>query len=409
MSIAIHNRSGWREAEFENLLADLFRRAGWHVVRQPQPKSAEMRADLVVEAGDRKYVIELKRAAEGRRDRLVPLLSQAILQAQAASRRVSPLAVPVAVVAAARIPYSVAEEVKQFALRYAPDVGIGVMDSEGCRAFVGFGLEALNAERSGSPRVELSAQDWSPLHLFTDLNQWMLKILLSSNIPQSLLSAPRGQYKSAAQLAQAAGVSAMSASRLVRQLSKEGFLDEREGWLRLVRIENLMQQWLAANQRSVREIPARWIIRGNKSQLSVAVQSYVSQALATPTRPRRSRQGFLLRAAPRVCIGLFAAADVLGLGFVQGVTPHIYLERPEAEALRQLGLTVDDAERHADVCVRIPKNGVAVFRALVRRDGVPVSDILQVWLDVSNHPARGKEQAEQIWRRVLARSFGKDE
>jgi hypothetical protein len=31
-----------------------------------------------------------------------------------------------------------------------------------------------------------------------------------------------------------------------------------------------------------------------------------------------------------------------------------------------------------------------------------VADIIQVWLDVSNHPARGKEQAEQIWKRVLA-------
>jgi hypothetical protein len=363
----------------------------------------------VVDAGDRKYVIELKRAAEGRRDRLVPLLSQAILQAQTASRQFSEMAVPVAVVAAARIPHSVAEQVKQFAIRYAPDVGIGVMDSEGYRMFLGFGLEALNAERPGPPRVELPAHDWSPLHLFTDLNQWMLKVLLSSNIPESLLTAPRGQYRSAAQLAQAAGVSVMSAARLGRQLSKEGFLDEREGWWRVVRIENLMQRWLAANQRSVREIPARWIIRGNKDQLSVAVQSYVLQVEAGPARPRRSPRGLLLRAAPRVCIGLFAAAEVLGLGFVQGVTPHIYLERPEANALRQLGLSADVAERHADVYVRIPKDNVTVFRPLVRRDGVPVSDILQVWLDVSNHPARGKEQADQIWRRVLARGFGKDE
>jgi hypothetical protein len=44
---------------------------------------------------------------------------------------------------------------------------------------------------------------------------------------------------------------------------------------------------------------------------------------------------------------------------------------------------------------------------VVRHHGVPVADIVQVWLDVSNHPARGKEQAEQIWKRVLAPSIQK--
>src|SRR5271155_2316497 len=30
---------------------------------------------------------------------------------------------------------------------------------------------------------------------------------------------------------------------------------------------------------------------------------------------------------------------------------------------------------------------------------------VQVWLDVSQHPSRGREQADLIWRRVLARAF----
>jgi len=33
---------------------------------------------------------------------------------------------------------------------------------------------------------------------------------------------------------------------------------------------------------------------------------------------------------------------------------------------------------------------------------VAVCDVLQVWLDVSAHPARGSAQAEEIRRRVLA-------
>jgi hypothetical protein len=61
----------------------------------------------------------------------------------------------------------------------------------------------------------------------------------------------------------------MSAFRFVRQLSEEGFLEDK-GVLRLVRIEELIQGCLAANQRRVWETPVRWIIRGYKSQLHVA-------------------------------------------------------------------------------------------------------------------------------------------
>jgi hypothetical protein len=34
-----------------------------------------------------------------------------------------------------------------------------------------------------------------------------------------------------------------------------------------------------------------------------------------------------------------------------------------------------------------------------------VSDILQVWLDVGQHPSRGKEQADVIWKRILSPAF----
>jgi hypothetical protein len=80
----------------------------------------------------------------------------------------------------------------------------------------------------------------------------------------------------------------------------------------------------------------------------------------------------------------------LGFKFVHGTQPHLYIERLDRKALRKLGLSLEVADHQADVFVRVPKNPEAVFRAAVERDGVPATDILQVWLDVSNHPARGK-------------------
>lgn len=402
MASQIQDRAHPREREFESLLANLFRRAGWRV-REKSP--LDRAADIIADSGDKKFIVELKRSAEGRRDRLVPLLSQAILQAQAAARQFSQSAVPVAVVASPRIPESVAEQVRQFALSHAPNVAIGVIDSQGFRLFEGFGLERFNSERSAPSQIELSFQSESSSYLFSDLNQWMLKILIGGSIPDSFLSIPHAQYQSGRQLARAASVSVMSAARLIRQLASERFLDDRKGSLRLVRIEELMRRWRAANFGNAREIPARWIIPADNDQLLSVVRSYSSSMNAKESQPQRPKAGRLMQSVSRICLGLFAAAEQLGFKFVHGVAPHLYLERLDRDALRQLGLSIESAAEHPDVYIRVPENKEAVFRPVVRHEGVPVSDILQVWLDVSNHPARGKEQAEQIWKRLLARSI----
>jgi hypothetical protein len=55
--------------------------------------------------------------------------------------------------------------------------------------------------------------------------------------------------------------------------------------------------------------------------------------------------------------------------------------------------------------VRIPDNLEAVFPAAVERHGVPVFDVLQFWLDVANHPSRGRAQADEIRKKALSQSF----
>jgi hypothetical protein len=67
------------EAHLAQLVADLFRENGWNVVHQPREEDSA--PDLVASRPGRKLVIEIKRASEGRRDRVIPLLSQAALEA----------------------------------------------------------------------------------------------------------------------------------------------------------------------------------------------------------------------------------------------------------------------------------------------------------------------------------------
>src|SRR5581483_12087863 len=117
---------------------------------------------------------------------------------------------------------------------------------------------------------------------------------------------------------QASGVSVMSAARLIRQLASDGFLDDRKHSLRVVRIEELMRRWRAANFGNAREIPARWIIPSGKDQLLSAVRSYSSSMDAKVSRVQRPNAGRVLQSAPRICLGLLAAAEQLGFKFVHG-------------------------------------------------------------------------------------------
>lgn len=379
------------EREFEDLVVKLFRQHGWQVKRDPS--IANKRADLAIARGNQRYIVEIKAASEGRPDRLVPLLSQAILQAQALAQASPESAAPLAVVAAPAISLRAANSLIRFLAEFAPDAAAGILDREGFRHFVGPGLEILNAapprpaRQQKLPRLESA-------YLFSDLSQWMLKVLLAPLLPEDLLRAPRREYRNASELAAAAEVSVMSAFRFVRQLRQEGFLDNSDGPLRLVRRQELLRRWQAANLRPAPELSLRWIISvKSQRQLPAALHSY-------QTAPNVKQQP-----TPRVCLGLFAAAESLGCGFVHGVPPYFYLENLDREVLNRMGLSPEGAERKAEVYARVPIFRESVFRGAVVRDGVPVADILQVWLDVSSHPSRGGEQAGEIRRRALAPIF----
>jgi hypothetical protein len=390
--------------EFEGILAEVFRKVGWRVRR---PSSAQTTGfDFTLDASKKRYVVQLKVSSEGRPDRLIPLLSQAILEAQTLARRFPEPAVPLAVVASRRIPASVAEHLKQFAQRHAPDVGVGIIDAEGFRSFAGPGLAGFDAKPSRRMDPHFASLKRLP-DLFSDLNQWMLKILIGQHLPEPLITVPREQIRNASHLAEAANVSVMTASRLVNQLKKEGFLDERGEYLQIVRADELLDRWVFANRQMAREIPVRFIIKKDQRQFFASVVEYAIQSGVEPALKFKARSSRGVKAPPRFCIGLFGAAEALGFGFVRGVPPHLYLERLDLDVLQRCGLSIEESNRRADVYIRIPSNPEAIFRAAVIRNSLPVSDVLQVWLDASAHPARGREQADEIRRRILKPLFGK--
>ena len=348
----------------------VFTDAGWRVQR---PKGPDAGIDLLMDRQGASYAVEIKASREGRSDRLIQLWSQAWLQAQkgAGSRQ------PLAVVVAPKIPIRAAQNVLRFVQRYVPNAAAGVMDFNGLRLFQGLHLEDLNAE--GHRRVPDGLREHIPAsNLFSDLNQWMLKVLLAPGLPEHVLAAPRERYRNALQLAKAAAVSPMSAHRFVKALERDGFLHESSNWLELVRREELFRAWQSSVSRRVREVPMRFLLRGNpRVELK---------------RMLGDRKG---------CLALFAAAEALHLGFVEGVPPHVYVQQLGSGPLPWPNVVRAGQGESPDFILAQPLAPQSVFRGAVAVDGILVSDILQVWLDSASHPSRGREQADLIHRRII--------
>jgi len=365
-----------RNENAEALVADLFEASGWHVDRPPE--SGRKRKDLSVQKGTRCFIVEIKALAEGRADRVIPLLSQAILQAQALAIYAG--ARPLAVICVDNASQSLLKQVASFVEQYAPKVAVGLVSKGGLRYFKGEGLDELNAEPEDS-RWHERAPSTQPVNLFSDLNQWMLKVLLALEIPDHLLQAPRQKYQSGFELAEAAKVSTMSASRFLKQLRNEGYLDDSSRYIALVRRTELFRRWRSASMRPSPELSMRFLIRGSaQQQIRSLVVSHKGEA----------------------CLGLFSAADALRLGHVSGVPPYIYVPKlPRPDDKKWRALTAASPSDIPDLIVRQALSPKSVFRGAVHLDGMIVSDVIQVWLDVANHPSRREEQADLIYEKVL--------
>lgn len=371
--IAAKSEGSERRRLAESRLAALFEGSGWHVRRHPNDPGPH----LVVRRKGIEYAVEIKSAPEGRSDRLVPLFAQAVLQAAHAARQ---KAMPLAVVAAPSISPRAAERVMAFAQHYAPDAAAGVIDFEGFALFRGPHLEEMNAPGKDIPAsMRKSAPDSG--QFFSDLNQWMLKVLLAPELPDELLASPRGQYRNASQLARAANVSVMSAFRFVQQLEREGYLHESASSFRLVRREDLFSRWQALSARTPREVSMRFLLPGD-----------------------RQAQLHRMLGSGRACLALFAAADALRLGFVSGVPSYVYVHRIQpANLAAWKNLRACAPGEPPDLIFRQAPAPQSVFRGMVRPEGLASCDVLQVWVDVASHPSRGREQADLIRRRVLHR------
>ncbi len=373
-------KSSQRTAQALQRVAGLFESKDWKA-QASEPGSTGL--DLVVRRRGKRYGVVLKATSEGRADRVIPLLSQAVLEARAYALQ-SRGSMPMAVVHVDHAPRALVANVMAFAQEFAAEVAVGFVSAEGASEFLGEGLEGLNVSAPFRPR-QVKGTLIRTDNLFSDLNQWMLKVLLAPELPEGMLNAPRGQYRNGVELARAAQVSAMTASRFLQQLRRERFLLESQEFLTLVQREELFERWSSVAPYGTADLPARFLA-------NIQIEDCVRELLN--------------KVEGDACLGLFAAADGLRVGHVSGVPRYICVRHMPRFNLATPGGNPWNAlqpfpKEAPHVLLRVARFPESTFRGAVRRDGAMVADVIQVWLDVLNHPTRGREQAEHIFRKVL--------
>ncbi|WP_250482198.1 RpiR family transcriptional regulator [Caballeronia sp. GACF5] len=356
---------------------ELFEGSDWKI---RLPEGADSTEDVVLVDGDgHRYHAVLKSFNEGRPDRVTALFAQALLEARGRAKKahLHP-AVLIWVTSASR---SLIERLIDFHREYGDREPFAVLSMDGTEyvELPGLRLSQRPDHSAGSHRGGHSAP---PRLVFTDSFQWMIKLLLASDIKRKdLINAESVRYSTATELARAAGVSTMTATRLINALKAEGFLDSSH-FLKLVRRRQLAERWKAEYR---------------KPPLALSTK-FVSPA------PPEQQLHKLLKKHTGV-IGLFHAAEALGYGHVKGGTPAIWIPSvKEAESWRPLRVA-KEGER-PDLILQQSSFPQSVQKGAVARDGLLVTDVIQTWLDVSAHPARGAELASELEHGILANVIG---
>jgi hypothetical protein len=379
------------ESEVELRVRRGLESSGW-TVRQGSSKRP---VDLLATKRAAKYAIEIKAVREGRHELVEARFADAVLRLRADLR---PGERGLVFLLLDRASSRVVARLVEYATRFAAETDWVLLGAEGVVATHGNGLEELS-DAFASERSDRGIRE-SRFDLFSDLNQWLLKVLLAPALPRAVIAAPLEPPRNARHLAKLASVSEPTTSRLLANLREGGWLVEDARNLKLRRAAELLERWRAARARPDREIGARFLfpppdpLKDLQSRLNPWPAERFEARSSAPEAPYPN--AVLWSASPRACFALFAALKFMKRGFVHGAPVHVYVEKLDEHLLDRLRLRRSGAGEAADVSLREPRTPQSVFRAAVGGIGPPCADILQCWLDVSHHPVRGEEQAREL-------------
>ena len=245
--------------------------------------------------------------------------------------------------------------------------GVGYVDLAGnCRlAFDGLYIEK-SVERN--PVVKRGR----PASLFTPV---------SSRIARAFLEEPGRAWK-LIELVQATGISLGQASNVARRLCDEGYVAETARRLHLTQPAQLLEAWQADYSLALHHRIAYYSFEQDPARLMARVAEAAKA------------QGL------RYAVTSFAGAWLVA-PFVHGVSTVQWYVAQEDEVPRWVeALDLRPVESGPNAVLLVPRDAGAFYRARAVNE-VTVVGHIQLYMDLVNDPARGREQAEFLRKETI--------
>ena len=358
--------------------------------------------DFIFRRGRKKYAIEVKHSRKIQLA-LSHLLPRGILLLQAAKRIGN--YIPIVAVVVEKLDQRDIRRMADFIRHFAPEVGWLLVDEYGGGAFKDPDKDENKVlpQLNRQPLMPLGPfESESPVSYhqkqlsFSDLDQWLLKVFLLGRpgIPADYWCGPQGSVENAFQLSKLAEVSPPVANSWVNAMESSGYL-RRIGRKKLIplRPNALIEEWRGQYRfGDNRILPYRSVY-----PVSDADQ-YVDDVLKKVRSCNES--------IPLVISG-HQACRLLGIKHSSARSMHIYFWGNVANVANSIGVVPAETLNDADVFLVEPKYPKSVFGGRVIREGIPICDILQCYLDLYNLQDRGREQADFVFENILSKIFEK--
>lgn len=362
------------EASVERILADAI--PGFRS-RVRERSIAGGRVDLVADVQGRHVVVEAKSVLNSVVEDVIAKLSMGALQARRLADELD--AVPLVAVIVPSLGPKTIGAAEEFMASHLPNAGWALLDPAG-NARIRIPELSIDIDRPVA-RIERPQAGRSSVRLFSDLNRWLLKVLLLADAPAELWGGPRQPILSSRDLGRVAGVSPEMVRRFVGAFTEQDLLRQTPRGMRLVRRSALLDLWRADEALNARPaVPVRRLLAGSGSLPDLAGLAGFQECLV---------------------VAGFEACRLLGV--LQAVVParieaHAVMAVPDV--VRRLGLE-ECPPADADIWLLPTRYPRSIQGGKVMREGMPVVDAFQSALDVLRHPGRGHEQAEYLLRHVL--------
>ena len=370
--------------KLESRVDDMLRRAGFKPADRQRERGLYSRNGFC-------YAVEAKSVSLYRSSDFRAMIGDAILRFRASS----PSAPLLLAVRFGRMGGKAEADLLEYAKLYAPDLCWLLIPDNGDAVLhlAGQGDQAIPrdipSDLNSVPKQESGARG-----LFSPKSQWLWKLLLMPGIEGRYWNGCERRPRNVSELVLRSGVSQPAVSSFLGRAERFGFLKRDAGRLTVINHRELLEDWMYASKHMRRQVfGVRPLYKEPSDEgLLRQIREYCS----------RSQQE---NDVPPVVVSSHLACHLLGLGRSNQRTAQLHVAgRSVSDMMEALDL-VPAAEQQAALEIVTDRLLDSVHRGCVRVDGVPVADAMQCYLDVRLSHARGYEQSEYIYDRVLRPHF----